>query len=269
MTFTPALAAAAAVCLLPVLPAHAAIDVMTPGFTYMQDFDGLADSGSANAWANDGTLAGWSLFTQTGAAVASYAADNGASHAGAFKSFGAAGSGERALGGVGSGGSYFGGPASGAVAGWIALAFSNVSGAALAGFTLGFDGEQWRNGGHTSAQTMAFEYGFGASFDGVATWLAPGTGFHWSSPVLGPSAGALDGNGAGLVSDVGGSIAVPWAAGDTLWLRWTERNDAGNDHGLAIDNLRFSVSAVPEPGTYSMLLAGLAAVGLFVRNRNC
>lgn len=266
MTFKPVLAAAAA-CLLPALPAHAAIDVFAPGFTYTQDFDGLAADGSANAWANDSTLAGWSLFTQADAAVVSYAADTGASNAGAFKSFGAAGSGERALGAVGSGGSYFGGPASGAVAGWIALAFSNASGAALAGFTLGFDGEQWRNGGNTSAQTMVFEYGFGATFGSVASWVAPGAGFDWSSPVVGASASALDGNDAGLVAGAGGSIAAPWAAGDTLWLRWTELNDIGNDHGLALDNLSFSVTAVPEPGTYAMLLAGLAGVGLFVRSR--
>ena len=61
--------------------------------------------------------------------------------------------------------------------------------------------------------------------------------------------------------------SLGWAAGDTLWVRWTERNDIGNDHGLAIDDLSFSVRAVPEPGALSLMLAGLAAVGFVARRR--
>ena len=66
----------------------------------------------------------------------------------------------------------------------------------------------------------------------------------------------------------GGELTTNWAAGDTLWVRWVEKNDAGNDHGLAIDNLSIqTVSAVPEPGTYAMLLAGLGVVGIAARRR--
>ena len=50
-------------------------------------------------------------------------------------------------------------------------------------------------------------------------------------------------------------------------MRWTERNDIGNDHGLAIDDLSFSVRAVPEPGALTLMLAGLAAVGFVARRR--
>ncbi len=259
--------ALAAVLAAPFRPAAAAIPVVDPAFVYTQDFDTLATSGTANAWANDATLAGWSLFNGTGAAMSAYAADNGGSNAGAFKSFGTSGSSERALGGVGSGGSVFGSPASGAIAGWIAVAFDNATGGALSGFTLGFDGEQWRNGGNTSAQTMVLEFGLGASFGSVAQWLTPEAGFAWTSPVTGSSSAAVDGNAAGRVASVGGSVALDWAAGQTLWLRWTELNDPGNDHGLAIDNLSFSVTAVPEPGTYAMLLSGLLAIGAYVRRR--
>lgn len=248
-------------------PAFAAVQITSAGDVYQQDFDSLAASGTTNTWANDSTLAGWSLFNAAGAAISSYRADTGGSNAGSFYSFGASGSSDRALGGTGSGGSYFGSPASGNLAGWIAVAFDNATGSALTGFSLAFDGEQWRNGGNTSAQSMSLAYGLGASFDSVTTWVSPGAGFDWTSPVTGSTAAAVDGNSVGLAAGAGGSVALDWAAGQTLWLRWAEVNDAGSDHGLAIDNLSFSVTAVPEPGTYALLLSGLLAIGSFVRRQ--
>lgn len=257
---------AAAGLLWAAVSAQAAISVDATNFAHGESFDTLTTSTSNTAWSNDLTLPGWSLFTSSGVAAPTYAADSGSSNTGTFRSYGSSGSGERALGGAGSGGSYFGSPASGAIAGWIAVAFRNDTGTALTGFTLGFDGEQWRNGGNTTAQPMVLEYGFGSSFGSVA-WTAPGGSFDWSSPVTGSSAAAVDGNGAGRVTGLGGSIETAWAAGDSLWIRWTERNDVGNDHGLAIDNLSFSVSAVPEPDATAMLLAGLATIGFLVRRR--
>ncbi len=215
--------------------------------TYVQNFDSLATTGTANPWSNGETLAGWYLFRQPapGAAITTYDAGSGTSTTGAFYSFGAAGSSERALGGLGSGGAYWGSPASGAVAGWIALAATNATGADIGSLTLSFDGEQWRNGGNTTAQTMVFEYGFGATFAAVTAWTAPGGSFDWTSPVATATAAAVDGNGAGLVAGRGGTLTtLDWNPGETLWLRWVEVNDAGNDHGLAIDNVSL-VAAAP------------------------
>lgn len=248
------------------LSANAAISVDSGAFTYSQSFDSLTTSTSNVAWANDSTLAGWSLFVSNMNAAPTYAADNGGSNAGAFRSYGTGS--ERALGGLGSGGAYFGSPGNGAIAGWIAVAFTNSSAQTLSGFTLSFDGEQWRNGGNTSAHTMVLEYGFGSSFAGVSQWVAPGGNFDWTSPVTGSTAATVAGNTAGLVADRGGSIdGLQWGQNETLWIRWVERNDLGNDHGLAIDNLSFSVTAVPEPSTYALLLAGLGAIGLVARRR--
>ncbi len=249
-------AAAAAMALL---PAHAAINVSSPAFSYAQNFDTLAASGTPN-WFNDSTLAGWSLFTAAGTTVPSYATGDGSSNTGSFYSFGTVGSSDRALGGTGSGGSYFGSPLSGAVAGYIAVAFTNGTGNALSGFSLAFDGEQWRNGGNTSAQSMVLQYGFGASFAAVGSWAQPGGRFDWASPVTGSTAAAVDGNAAGKVASRGGIVNTAWASGDTLWVRWIETNDVGNDHGLAIDNLSLSVSAVPEPATWALMLCGGAAL---------
>ncbi|MCP9834788.1 MULTISPECIES: ExeM/NucH family extracellular endonuclease [unclassified Cyanobium] len=218
---------------------------------YSQSFDALALSGSGNGWSNDVTLPGWHLFRQPAAApvaLISYNADSGTGNAGAVVSYGSTGSSDRALGGLGSGGSYFGSPSSGSPAGWFALALTNASGAAIASMDLSFNGEQWRNGGNTTAHTMELQWGFGASFEQVGLWTTPGGSFNWSTPVTGSTAGAVDGNGAGRVAGVGGSLdlsASPWAADATLWLRWAEINDPGNDHGLAIDDLRLSVSTPP------------------------
>lgn len=248
--------------------AHAAIDVSGVGFTYNQNFDSLTTSTTAVAWANDSTLAGWSLFISTLADAPTIVGNNGASNAGTFYSFGTTGSGERALGSTASGGAYFGSPGTNAVAGYVAVAFTNNTGTTLDGFTLGYSGEQWRNGGNANVQSLTLEYGIGTAFGTVAAWTAPGTGWDMASVVNSTTAAAVDGNVAGLVAGLGGSATgLAWAPGQTLWIRWSDRNDSGNDHGMGIDDLSFAVSAVPEPGALALMLAGLGAVGFIARRR--
>lgn len=233
--------------------------------TYTQNFDTLATTGNTVAWANDSTLAGWSLFNASGNAITAYRAGDGGVNNGSFYSFGSSGSSDRALGGVASGGAYFGSPASGTLAGWIVVGFTNDTGLALTSATVAFAGEQWRNGGNASAQTMALQWGLGASL--ASTSFAP-TGFDWASPITSTTAAAVDGNGVGRVPSLGGVLATTgWAPGQTLWLRWAENNDSGNDHGLAIDDFSLAVTAVPEPASTALLLAGLGALGLLARRR--
>lgn len=243
------------------------------GGTYSQDFNTLASTTGADiAWANDSTISGWSLFRQpsSGTAITTYDAGTGSLATGSFYSFGANESLDRAFGGVGVGTAYFGSPASGAVAGWIALSLVNSSGVSISGICVQFRGEQWRNSGNASAQAMVLEYGFGANFSDVPTWTPPGGTFDWTSPVTGTPAGAVDGNVAGLVANRGGSIGgINWLADQTLWLRWVEVNDAGNDHGLAIDD--FSLTAVPEPAEWGLFsaigLLGIAGVHSWQQSR--
>lgn len=261
-------ASALAAVTLVAASAQAAVSVTSPSFTYSQNFDSLPSSGSTLTWVNDSTILGWDLYTGAGSAIGTLAIGNGGSNAGNFYSFGTTSSGERALGGVGSGGTVFGSPVSGAVAGYIAVAFKNQTGQELNGFTLGFDGEQWRNGGNTTAQTMELQYGFGSTFGAVSSWTTPGGSFNWASPVVGSTSAAVNGNAAGLVSGLGGTVEnLSWGQDETLWVRWIEVNNVGNDHGLAIDNVQLTVTAVPEAETYAMLLAGLGAIGWVARRR--
>jgi hypothetical protein len=246
---------------------NATADIAFTG-SYAQNFDTLASSGTP-AWANDSTLPGWSLFNALGATVPTYTTGNGGTTTGSFYSFGATSSSERAFGGLASGGSYFGSPASGALAGYIAVALQNTSGGSFDSFTISFDGEQWRNGGNASAQTMQLQYGFGATFATVATWTTPGGTFDWASPIASTTAAAVDGNVAGLVASRGGTISsLTWNNTETLWIRWVENNDTGNDHGLAVDNFSITATAapVPEPSV-AAILGGFGILGLFMAAR--
>ncbi|MEI9962551.1 MAG: PEP-CTERM sorting domain-containing protein [Limisphaerales bacterium] len=234
--------------------------------SYTQDFNSLGTSGGSIAWLNDSTLAGWSLFQRAGAAITTYAAGDGSSNTGSFYSFGTGTTNDRALGGTASGGAYFGSPATGALAGYIAVALQNTSGNDFSSITLSFSGEQWRNGGNATAQTMVLQYGFGSTFASVATWVTPGGLFNFTSPVASASPAAVNGNVAGKVTGLGGTISTTWANNTTLWVRWIENNDAGNDHGLAVDDLTVSAAPVPEPS--SIALAALGGVlGLVAMRR--
>ena len=248
---------ALAVAALAASSAHASLSVGSSAYTYTQNFDTLATTGTTNAWANDSTIAGWSLFRLSGAAVTSYEASIGNSNTGKAYSYGAAGSTDRALGSQ----------ASGSFDAYIAVSFTNNTGGALSGFNIGFDSEQWRNGGNTTAQSFVLQYGFGSSFAAVTNWSTPGALFNAVSVVNTATAAAVNGNVAGLSAGRGGEVVTDWAAGSTLWIRWADVNDAGNDHGLAIDNVSFSVSAVPEPESYALMLAGLGAVAFMARRR--
>lgn len=266
-------AATALILMFLTAAASAAVSVTSGSFTYSQNFNTLASASGASqstvAWTNDSTLSGWSLFTSTLAAPATYRAEIGNQDIGSFTSYGAGGSAERALGAIGAGNTYFGSPAAGAVAGYIAVAFTNNSGGALDSFTLGFSGEEWRQSA-AGPQTMVLQYGLGASFSSVASWTAPGGLFDWTSPRSGNiTVGGIDGNGTGKVTGRGGSQAIAWAPGETLWIRWIERNEAGPNHGMGIDDLSFSVTAapVPEPSSAALLLLGAAAVFWTVRAR--
>lgn len=269
---------------------YASLAYSIPGSTYTQNFDSLASTGTGNpyTWANDSpsSLLGWNLFrvssgspySATPVAVDYYETGSGIENfgQGRYMSFGATNDVDRALGAVGN--FNFAGATSvsfGNTLGWISANITNNTGGNLPQFTVAFNGEQWRDAGNDPKdgpvnQSMVFEYGFGSSFDSVSTWTAPHGNFDWTSPVTVPGGGAVNGNASGLVAGRGGTINdLTWANGETLWLRWVELNDAGADHGLAIDNFTFSAGSatVPEPGAYlfGILICGVIGIAIGTR----
>jgi hypothetical protein len=116
----------------------ASAQVLFSAGPYNQNFDSLANSGTANTWTDNSTLPGWYASKTVAGAVTTYRADNGAGNAGAIYSFGATGSSERALGSIASGtpGNFAYG-----------VRFLNDTVQAVTNLSISYVGEQWRNGG--------------------------------------------------------------------------------------------------------------------------
>ncbi len=246
--------------------ANADLIISTSGETLAQDFNTLASSGTGNSWVNDSTLGGWYALRQPdpGTDLSAYNADAGGSTTGTLLSYGSASDGDRALGSLGSGGAYWGSPSSGTLGGYYGVRIMNSTGMTLTQFTVTYDLEQWRNGGNANAQPLVVEWAVGP-----ASWFDTfNAGASTDSPVVGTTAGALDGNAApNRVADVSFSPSLTWANGTTLWIRFRELNDTGNDHGLAIDNFEFT-AVVPEPATVGLLAGpGLGILVACMRRR--
>jgi len=239
--------------------------------TYTQDFNTLALSGTAIPWNDNATLPGWYMrrMDDPNVVLANlYTANTGSSNAGAAYSYGSVDSTDRALGSIASGSVEH-------------LAYGvrirNNTSMTLNQFTLSFTGEQWRNGGNATAQKLTFSYNIGGSNIGADLQNGPGTvnyvadpnfttfsGLDFTSPTVGTTATALDGNAAANRTLITNTVTgINWTPGQDLWVRWVDLNDVGNDHGLALDDMSFS--AVPEPATMAVL--GLGAAALLRRRR--
>lgn len=211
--------------------------------TYSQNFDTLANTGTANTWTDNSTLTGWYASKSAGAALAAYQAGTGSGTAGALYSFGASAATDRALGSIGSG-------TVGNLAYGVRLV--NDTAEAVNNITISYTGEQWRNGGNATAQPLTFSYMVSAtpitSSDAgtTLTWTAV-PALDFTSPTTGATAAALDGNAAANQHVFSGIVlsGVSVLPGQEIFLRWLDLNDAGNDHALAIDNLTVSFTGAP------------------------
>src|SRR4051812_38927283 len=75
--------------------------VLMSAGTYTQNFDTLANTGTANTWTDNSTLTGWyASKSGTGGSSTAYQASTGTITTGALYSFGAAASTERAFGSI-------------------------------------------------------------------------------------------------------------------------------------------------------------------------
>lgn len=231
---------------------------------YTQEFNALATTGTgtANTWVDNTTLTGWY------ASRATYNAGTGSNNAGSLYSFGASTGGtvtERALGSVASDGI-------GSIGFGVRL--QNTAGVTLENFVVSYIGEQWRNGGNNTQQSLTFWYQIGSNLtnpdpNSNIGWTAV-TALDFTGPIALSGTAALDGNAAANRVELSATLSgVSLAPNQELFLRWVDVNDAGSDHGLAIDSFNVTaLTVVPEPSTWVLLGGGLFFLANRMRRRN-
>src|SRR5262249_29128774 len=124
-----------------------------------------------------------------------YRVGDGSANNGSIWSFGTISNTDRALGSLSSGTpktNVFG------------VRFQNDTANPLGSITVSYTGEQWRNGGNTAVQTLAFSYQVSSTpfTSPILVGSAPADGYtgfsalDFNSPTTGATAAALDGNAA-------------------------------------------------------------------------
>lgn len=236
------------------LPVRAQIAITTTGTTISQAFTTLPTT-TTTAFTSNSLITGvYAEHTGTGSAIV---ADNGASAVGNLYSYGATNSTDRSLGSVGdgaSGGNFAYG-----------LRFRNNTGAVITSLQVSYTGEQWRNSG-ASAQEITFAYLVSTTpiaTLSVSSSIAVPAGYtsvaalSFTSPVSGTSVaiGPIDGNAAvNRTTKTSVITGLAIAPGSEIMLRWFDADQAGDDHGLAIDDV--SVMALStSSGTTPTLVA--------------
>lgn len=215
--------------------AQAQVSITNIGSPYTQDFNGLANTGTANTV----LPTGW-LFSESGTgANTTYAADNGATTAGNTYSFGSISATDRAFGGL----------QSGSVTPTIGVGFTNNTGVAITTLTINYTGEQWRAGvaSRTVADTLNFQYSLDATSLTTGTWTDENN-LDFASPALNVPAGALDGNlPANRTAKSFTITGLNIANGASFYLRWADYNIASSDDGLAIDDISITFNGAINP----------------------
>jgi uncharacterized repeat protein (TIGR02543 family) len=221
----------------------------TANSNYTQNFDNLYGTVPANNTTQASTIlpTGW-IFTEAGTnANTTLRNDNGSSGTGDTYLDGATSSNERSFG------SY----ASGSLTSQLGVFFKNTTGSTLTQFTLTYTGEQWKDGGSATAvlNKLSFAYAINPTSLTSGTYNNV-TSLDFTALVNNTSADATtDGNASTKRTTITFTVTgISWANNQTLYLRWTDINDTGNDDNLAIDDLTFSSSSATYTVTFDSML---------------
>ena len=260
--FIPFLGKAAGALLLASLSggAFAQVSLATLENPYTQNFDqtgasGLPATGSVT-WTDDSTIPGWYLGrTASGAGTAApaappytVAADTGSGTGGAFYSYGSASANDRALGSLNSNATRDQ---------YIGLRLKNSTGSTITSLDVAYVGEQWRNGGNTTAQSLTFGYATGAAVTDptVGTYTAV-PNLDFTGPIATSTAATLEGTAAANRTAKSFQITnLNIAAGEEIMLRWKDTSEPGNDHGFAVDDVSVTPHGAPALSVDDVSLA--------------
>jgi len=205
---------------------NGAISLTTIATVYSQNFDTLANTGTANTVLPPG----WYL-SESGSSSRvndAYAASTGSDTAGDVYSFGASASAERAYGTL----------LSNTLTPLIGAQFINNTGTTITSLEVSYTGEMWRAGVTNRGATdrLDFQLSLNATSLSTGTWTDYDA-LDFSSPNINATVGALNGNApanqASLSFTITG-LSIP--NGAAFWIRWQDFNISGSDDGLAIDD---------------------------------
>ncbi len=198
---------------------------------------------TSGTWTDNTTVTGWYTKTDATSSIVTYGANTGSTTTAGLYAFGVAGTNalsDRALGFAPTN-TYTG--ASGTGKGYIGWRLKNNTGSTITSITITYSGEQWRRD-NASSQNLTVEYQTATSVTNInaGSWTSiPALTF--TSPQLSATALALDGNAvANRSSGITTTISVTVNNGDEIMIRWSDLNDSGNDHFLAIDDITINAS---------------------------
>ena len=245
--------------------------------SYPQNFDALGTASitsvisstpgvqtSLAAVTGSTTLNGWyaTKIGGTGIPPTAITPDAGGGSSGLVYSYGAASASDRALGVLASGSNIMA----------IGALIKNDTGAAINSIKVSFTAEFWRSSTTTqNVLTCSVGKVDGTTITGnnflTASSAIPLVGLNIVGPTPVATNGALDGNVApnrATFSNV--VLPVQLAPGETAFVRWSDANEAGNDAGLAIDDLSMTASleAATSDGDGTVTMANNTAGSPYV-----
>lgn len=198
------------------------ISITSSGTALTQDFNTLANSGSANTV----LPSGWVFYESGTSGNTTYAASTGSDNGGNTYSYGATSATDRALGGL----------QSGSVIPSIGASYTNNTGSTITQLDISYVGEQWRLGATSRVDKLIFSYSFDATSLSTGTWTNF-TNLDFTGPVTSGALGALNGNASSNRTSVSASIiGLSINSGTTFWVRFSDFNATGADDGLSIDD---------------------------------
>jgi hypothetical protein len=197
---------------------------------YSETFDGMSPTGTSY-------LPNWTAIRSSGTgtlnATLTMAVTDGSANSGNVYNTGTIASLDRSFGSISSGSTI---PAYG-------LSFVNNIGTTVTNVDISSVVEQWRTGDNVINETVSFAYSLDATSLSTGTWTNV-TALNLneiltSSTIAAATDGNLPINQANISTTISG---LTWSNGTTLWIRWTDANDAGADSLLTLDNFSFKAS---------------------------
>ncbi len=220
--------------------AWAQLNITSTETTYSQDFNTLAQSGSANPQSSGIFVAGWSFLEAGSSANNNYADGTGSIIIGDTYSLGVEGTNsvnDRALGIL----------QSSSLSSIIGFKFTNNTGFTITSITIGYTGEVWKLS--SKVDSLRFSYQAGDVDLNTYTGWIPAPALDFATPITGFA--AVDGNATAYRRIIGSVILsglnIPNST--TLTMRWVDATTSSSA-GMGIDDFTISLGGpiyVPPP----------------------